>query len=347
MRSQTRHSSCDAAVKHANPLVSLNCVLDYVEAALLLKTPAMEEAMSEAAARVHANIDVALYLNSYCGEAFDVYEANEAAGLRERSEAAINLFGRAKAETRLRQGRADIEARDRDGCTPLHLAAGRGKVLITAQLHVEGGADVETVDDAGTTPLHAAARQGKLETVRWLVREGGVDADQRDRRGWAALHWAACWGRLLVVQVRLPRVAPCLCLLLLSSRFFSSFFFRLFFHLRPLSPCPRGASTRAAIPIAGSAPDATWPGLRSGLRRQTAERWTSTAASTGGATPRCTPLHMPVCCLEFQTSIPAWMFCTSWHVELVFRVAQGGAVWLSGWPAGVGRARWRCGTVRG
>ncbi len=52
--------------------------------------------------------------------------------------------------------RADIEAKDDEGRTPLHLAAEKGHEAV-AQLLVDKHANIEAMDIDGRTPLHCAA----------------------------------------------------------------------------------------------------------------------------------------------------------------------------------------------
>ena len=69
---------------------------------------------------------------------------------------------------------ADIDARDRNGWTPLGWASGGhhfkdGSVL---RLLLERGADVNARADDGFTPLHRASEYGALEVVRLLLEHG-------------------------------------------------------------------------------------------------------------------------------------------------------------------------------
>ena len=74
---------------------------------------------------------------------------------------------------RLLLGRgADVNARIRDGRTPLHAASVYG-VLEAVRLLLEHGADVEVKNNDGKTALHLAAEEGYDEVVR-LLREHGA-----------------------------------------------------------------------------------------------------------------------------------------------------------------------------
>ena len=72
---------------------------------------------------------------------------------------------------------ADINARDRSGKTPLHLAAYGGKKRM-AELLIASGADINARDDSGCTPLKAAQDSdvsGCAEVAALLRELGGAE----------------------------------------------------------------------------------------------------------------------------------------------------------------------------
>jgi ankyrin repeat protein len=87
----------------------------------------------------------------------------------------------------------DLNARDKLGETPLHLAAVRG-YRETSLLLISNGAQVNAKDKRGLTPLHAAAWGGHEETVKLLLSKG-ADINARDENGVTVLHTAALAGR--------------------------------------------------------------------------------------------------------------------------------------------------------
>ncbi len=115
---------------------------------------------------------------------------------------------------------AEIDAPDKNGRTPLHLAAmesyhnrvhyGTNMVLYLP----EHGAKIDARDKLGKTPLHLAAEHGHLEIVRKLlcgvivdkVRVAG-DVNARDNYGETPLHLAAEEGHLETVRFLLERGA--------------------------------------------------------------------------------------------------------------------------------------------
>lgn len=67
----------------------------------------------------------------------------------------------------------DIDARTFTGCTPLHIAAGRGNIETVAYL-LSVGANPELLTDEGDTPLKLSMSDDvtilltKVETLKWL-----------------------------------------------------------------------------------------------------------------------------------------------------------------------------------
>ncbi len=102
---------------------------------------------------------------------------------------------------------AAVDPLDRSGATPLllALAAERSAVL---DLLLEAGADPkrEYADKDGRTPLHLAARCGRGDLIERLLPETG-SPDLRDKRGRTPLAYAVEGGHLEVVEALLARGA--------------------------------------------------------------------------------------------------------------------------------------------
>ena len=72
--------------------------------------------------------------------------------------------------------RADIEAKDWTGFTPLHCAAQEGH-LATARLLVTRGARTDAATEQGVMPIHMAAQWNRHQVLEFLVQEAGVSVD--------------------------------------------------------------------------------------------------------------------------------------------------------------------------
>ncbi|KAJ3534758.1 hypothetical protein NM208_g7414 [Fusarium decemcellulare] len=92
----------------------------------------------------------------------------------------------------------DINLRNHNGRSPLHLASSNGHDAIVKTL-VGNGADIGAEDDANQTPLHFAAANGHEDVVEVLV-ERGARIDVRNGRGEMPLHLAANRGYRAVAE---------------------------------------------------------------------------------------------------------------------------------------------------
>lgn len=95
--------------------------------------------------------------------------------------------------------------------TPLHAAATRGKLDTCKLLVGQARADLNARDKFGCTPLCRAAAGGHLPVVRWFIEQavgqGGVRTDENIRSFWKAtpLHFASEGGHLDVCRYLLLR----------------------------------------------------------------------------------------------------------------------------------------------
>jgi len=125
---------------------------------------------------------------------------------------------------------ADVHARNRNGETPLHIAALRGESEVIA-LFLARGAEVNARDSNGRTPLNSAVFANQPKTARFLISKGAQAdvfdaaalgdtgrlravlahdpsrARAADRSGQTALHWAAGRCQKQAAQLLLARGA--------------------------------------------------------------------------------------------------------------------------------------------
>ena len=94
---------------------------------------------------------------------------------------------------------ANITARDKHKSTPLHLASERGHMEL-AQLLVGRGAAMTVQDRLGSTPLHLALMFHHTELAQFLV-ERGADATARDNHLSTPLHQVSMKGDMKFAQL--------------------------------------------------------------------------------------------------------------------------------------------------
>ncbi|KAI1748987.1 ankyrin repeat-containing domain protein [Xylaria castorea] len=87
----------------------------------------------------------------------------------------------------------DVNARDQNGDTALHLAAGRG-LLSVMELLISRGADCNAHGKNGGTPLHRAIIMGGKAAVQTLLKKG-ADINAKDNEDTTPLWRASYYGR--------------------------------------------------------------------------------------------------------------------------------------------------------
>lgn len=92
-----------------------------------------------------------------------------------------------------------VNAKDRNGATPIYHGAHAGHVDIIRWLAEKGGADPTIFTSRGFAPLHAAAITGHLESVKYLFQFASETAPGglRTTEGASTLHFSAAEGKII------------------------------------------------------------------------------------------------------------------------------------------------------
>ncbi|MGW4947562.1 ankyrin repeat domain-containing protein [Actinoplanes sp. NPDC004185] len=112
----------------------------------------------------------------------------------------VALDGTAEDAVRLILAGEDVGLQDKDGCTPLHMAA-QQKNTAVAEVLLAHGAPVDVVNKFGNSPLWTAVfgSKGEGEVIR-LLRAAGADPHQCNASGRTPLELARLIGNYDVAQ---------------------------------------------------------------------------------------------------------------------------------------------------
>ena len=94
----------------------------------------------------------------------------------------------------------NVEVKDKNGKTPLHIACEEGHIDVAEYLICEYGCDKEAKDDEQYTPLFASCLAGQIDMVKYLVSRFGCKFDIRDATGKTPLHIACANGYTDIIE---------------------------------------------------------------------------------------------------------------------------------------------------
>jgi hypothetical protein len=126
---------------------------------------------------------------------------HDTAGLHLSARFGLVLLSRILLTTNDNGCSINVDLKDKNGRTPLSLAAGNGHEAVVKLLIETGKVDVDSKDKYGQTPLSWAASNGHEAVVKLLVETGKVDVDLKDKYGQTPLSWAAESGYEAVVKL--------------------------------------------------------------------------------------------------------------------------------------------------
>ena len=129
---------------------------------------------------------------------------SKAGGENEEDSAPVTLRSTSKQvlQVLIQFCHVDINVKDRDDLTPLHLACMRGnRVAVEILLAVPTPkVEIDAKDKKGDTPLHFACLNGDPEIVRMLL-EKGADCLMPNQENELAIHVACAEGHLEIVKI--------------------------------------------------------------------------------------------------------------------------------------------------
>ena len=108
-------------------------------------------------------------------------------------------------EQLLDQG-ANPDARNRQGYTPLIMAAYYGHIPLMERL-VLRGAQSCAIDGKGSSAMMGAAFRGHFDVIQWLLENSGCDVNHRNHAGQTSLMMAALFGREEIIDLLLKHDA--------------------------------------------------------------------------------------------------------------------------------------------
>ncbi len=118
-----------------------------------------------------------------------------------------SFYGQLEIARLLLEYGAGVNEQNKDGNTPLRVAAERGHSEVVKLLLETNKVDINRPDNRDRTALMFAARKGHLEVVKLLLETNKTDINKRDEGGETALGDAVGFGHLKIVKLLLANGA--------------------------------------------------------------------------------------------------------------------------------------------
>ena len=107
----------------------------------------------------------------------------------------------------LLQHGADVNSKDDNDWTPLHLAAQEGHFSIVKAIWQRSSSSLHDVTNDGRTALYIASHNGHTDIVSWILQQDNINVDTATNRDWTPLHIAALKSHSDVVDLLLRHKA--------------------------------------------------------------------------------------------------------------------------------------------
>jgi len=156
-------------------------------------------------AALHGYLEVMKWIQEKIKEELQEIDADEF--IQPDKEGIMPIHNAAKGGHReavewLLENGANVNFRDGKEQTPMHHAAGNGRVGVMKSL--KDAADIKAEDIYGSWPIHSAIACDKIESIRCLVKELGMDVNaknnHKNHNGKTPLFFAAMLGKTNIIR---------------------------------------------------------------------------------------------------------------------------------------------------
>ena len=97
--------------------------------------------------------------------------------------------------------RIEINALNKYGYTPFHLACETGNLDIIKILIKDQRVKINTFDNNGWSPFHSACENENLEIIKFLMKDPRIEINTFDKNGWTSFHLICLIGKLKIINL--------------------------------------------------------------------------------------------------------------------------------------------------